>query len=137
MSNNALEPFRTPVPLKLALLWASLMFLYIYNDYFTLFVPGTITHMSAGQIGPLGKISQPLMMAVSLLLSVPALMVFLSVALPPVPSRWLNLLLGVAYTAVELLTFASPWLFYKTTVGFEIVLSVLIVWYSWRWPRTT
>jgi len=130
-----LQDYRPPVKIRLALLWASLMFLYIYNDYFTLFLPNVITHMSAGQMGPLGAISQPLMIGVSLLLSIPALMIFLSVALPTVLSRWLNVLLGLAYTAVEVLTFASPWLFYKITVGFEIALTLLIIWFALRWPR--
>jgi DNA-binding CsgD family transcriptional regulator len=33
----------------LALLWVSLMFLYIYNDYFSLYTPGTIADMTAEQ----------------------------------------------------------------------------------------
>jgi hypothetical protein len=76
------------------------------------------------------------MLGTSLLLAVPALMIFLSAALPSVLSRWLNVLLGLVYTAVEALTFAGPHLFYKVTVGFELALSLLIVWYALRWPRT-
>ncbi len=38
---GGLEDFRIPTNLKLSLLWASLMFLYIYNDYFSLYTPGT------------------------------------------------------------------------------------------------
>jgi len=134
-TERALEDFRPPTKIRLALLWASLMFLYIYNDYFTMFTPGTIAAMSAGHMGPLGKATEPVMLGTSLLLAVPALMIFLSAALPPVISRWLNVLLGLAYTAVEALTFADPHLFYKVTVGFELVLTLLIVWYALRWPR--
>ena len=56
MQNKAaLESFALPVNLKLALLWAALMFLYVYNDYFSLYEPGTIPAMMAGSLGPLGK----------------------------------------------------------------------------------
>ena len=32
-----LEAFEPPTNIKLALLWASLMFLYIYNEYFSMY----------------------------------------------------------------------------------------------------
>src|SRR5215472_13810180 len=131
-----LEEFSPPAKIRLALLWASLMFLYIYNDYFIMFTPGTLAGMAAGRMGPLGKISDALMIGVSLLLAVPALMIFLSAVLPSFASRWLNVVLGVAYSAVELLTFAGPHLFYKIVVALEMVLTALIVWYALRWPRS-
>src|SRR5215472_12169679 len=133
---RALEHYRPPTNIKLALLWASLMFLYIYNDYFIMFTPGTLAGMAAGRMGPLGKITDAIMIGVSLLLAIPALMIFLSAALPAFASRWLNVVLGVAYTAVELLTFAGPHLFYKIVVALEMVLTALIVWYALRWPRS-
>ena len=130
-----LENPRVPTKLKLSLLWASLMFLYIYNDYFMLYVPHTIEEMSKGRMGPLGAATGTVMVGVSLLLAVPALMIFLSAATPPRVSKWLNVGLGLSYTAVEVLTFAGPHLFYAIVVGIEIALTLLIVWYALRWPR--
>ena len=37
---KALEDIKLNVKLKLAALWASFMFLYIYVDYFHLYMPG-------------------------------------------------------------------------------------------------
>ena len=130
-----LEKYQAPVAIKLALLWASLMFLYIYNDYFALYMPGTIQAMSQGRMGPLGPATPGVMVAVSMLLAVPAAMIFLSAALPPMLSKWLNVFLGLVYTAVEALTFAGPHLFYKIVVAIEIVASLLIVFYALRWPK--
>ena len=135
-TDRVLEDFRPPTKIRLALLWASLMFLYIYNDYFVLFLPGTLAHMSAGRLGPLGQETEAKLLGVSLLLAIPALMIFLSAALPAVVSRWLNLVLGLVYTAVEAMTSGGPHLFYKVVVGLEMALSLLIVWYALRWPRT-
>ncbi len=130
----ALEAYRPPTAIKLALLWAALMFLYIYNDYFSLYVPGTIADMTAGRLGPLGHASPQVLVGVSMMLAIPSLMIFLSVALPPVVSRWLNVVLGLAYTGIEGMTFQGP-LFYQIVVGFEIVLTLLVVWYAVKWPR--
>jgi hypothetical protein len=138
MSDNAkraLQDFQAPAKVKLALLWTSLMFLYIYNDYFSLYLPGTVERMAEGRMGPLGEATALVLVAVSTLLAIPALMIFLSVSLPPAASRWLNILFGVVYTVIEALTLSRSALFYRTVVVLEIALTLLIVWYALRWPR--
>ena len=107
----------------------------VYNDYFSMYLPGSIDGMAAGQMGPLGDATDMLLVAVSILLAVPALMIFLSAVLPPTINRWLNVLLGLVYTVVELLTFFGSVLFYQIVVGLEIVVTVLIVWYAFRWSK--
>lgn len=131
----ALEHVRVPTSVRLALLWASLMSLYIYNDYFKLYLPGTIQGMVAGRMGPLGPATDGVLVAVSLLLAVPALMIFLSVVLPPLASKWLNVALGLVYTAIEALTFIGSRPFYKVVVGMEVVVTLLVVWFAVRWPK--
>ena len=131
-----LETYRPPTAVKLALLWTALMFLYIYNDYFSLYVPGTIADLIAGRLGPLGHASPQVLVGVSMMLAIPSLMIFLSVALPPLVSRWLNIVLGVAYTGIEGMTFAGSPPFYQIVVGFEIALTLLIIWSALKWPRS-
>lgn len=112
-----------------------MMFLYIYNDYFSLYVPGTIEGMSAGRIGPLGEATSAVMLGVAVLLTIPSLMVFLSTGLPPPFSKWLNVLFGAVYTCVNVATlFGSP-LFYQFIVSVEIVLSISIVFSALTWPK--
>jgi hypothetical protein len=139
VTNNAhktLEDYRAPANIKLALLWASLMFLYIYNDYFSMYTAGTIDEMAKGRFGPLGPATDAVLVGVSTMLTIPALMIFLSAALPPPISRWLNVIFGLAYTAIETMTlFGSP-IFYKIVVICEIVLTALIVFHALRWPKT-
>jgi len=135
-TRKPLEEFHVPIKVKLALLWVSLMFLYIYNDYFSLYTPGTIADMTAGRLGPLGQASAGVLTGVSIMLAVPSLMISLSVSLPALISRWLNVVFGLAYTAIEALTLPNSALFYRIVVVLEIALTVLIVWYAVRWPRT-
>ena len=130
-----LEHLRVATPIKLALLWAALMSLYIYNDYFVMYVPGTIRDMSQGRLGPLGQATPMVLVAAALLLAIPALMIFLSVALPAVWSKWLNVLLGAVYTLVEIMTFGGSYLFFKMVVAIEIALTLLVILYALRWPR--
>jgi hypothetical protein len=69
------------------------------------------------------------------MLAIPSLMIFLSVSLPPLISRWINVVFGLAYTAIEALTLPHSALFYRIVVVLEMALTMLIIWYAIRWPR--
>ena len=46
------EAGKIPVKMKLSALWAALMFLYIYADFFSLHKPGQMEVVMAGRMGP-------------------------------------------------------------------------------------
>ncbi len=75
--------------------------------------------------------------AASILMVVPSLMVFLSLAAKPIVSKWLNIAFGIIYTAIMLLIAATSiapwWTFYLAVV--ESCITALIGWYAWRWPK--
>src|SRR5690606_668459 len=77
MASTALDDMKVHVKLKLSALWAALMFCYVYGDYFGLYVPGKLKGMLEGD-GPIGPVSQGTLVATSILLALPGLMVFLS-----------------------------------------------------------
>ena len=123
----------TPTAIKLSLLWASLMSLYIYNDYLVLLVPGTINAMAAGSMGPLGDYSEVKMVAVAIVLIIPASMIFLSSLLPVRPSRRLNLIFGAIYAVIAALTLIGSPLFYKMLVVVQLIAIALILRLAIRW----
>ena len=131
-----LEDFKVPVKLKLAALWTSVMFCYIYGDFLGLYRPGDIKGILAGE-GLLGPTSQGSLLAVAILIAVPAVMIFLSLALPPKVTRWLNILVGVLLTVIVLMTIPGSWAFSIFPSVIEVALQSLAVWYAWRWPRST
>lgn len=133
-TKQPLGHWRVPVQLKLAALWASVMSCYIYGDFLGLYRPGDIKGILAGE-GLLGPTSQGSLLAVAILIAVPAVMIFLSLALPPRLTRWLNILVGVLLTAIVLMTIPGSWAFYIFLSVIEVVLQSLAVWYAWRWPR--
>ena len=136
-SRTSLQAFNLPRPLRLSLLWASMMFLYVYNDYIAMYLPGTIENMSAGRMGPLGEATSIVLFGVAVLMTIPALMVFLSAGLPPAFSKWLNVGFGAAYTLVNAATFFGSALFYQFIVSVEIVLSISIVVSALTWPKAS
>ncbi|MEO6801509.1 MAG: DUF6326 family protein [Rhodanobacter sp.] len=134
MSAPTFTDIKLHVRFKLSALWSSLMFCYIYGDYFGLYVPGQLRGMLDGA-GPVGPVSQGSLIGTALLLAVPGLMVFLSLALAPRLCRWLNVALGLFYAAIMLLTMPGAWWFHITLGPVEVALSLLIVAYAWRWPK--
>ena len=51
LKNNNLEDFKINIRIKLSALWGSVMFCYVYGDFFTLFVPGRIKGLADGTSG--------------------------------------------------------------------------------------
>ena len=128
-----LEDAKVNVRIKLSALWASVMFCYIYADYFDLMVPGTLKSMLEGQ-GPIGPSTPGTLLVASLVLAIPSVMIFLSVALTPALARWTNVACGAVYTVIILNTMWSRGflIFYGVI---EITLTLLVVWYAWKWPK--
>jgi hypothetical protein len=119
--------------MKLSALWVVLMLLYIYADMFSLYRPGHIEEMISGRMGPFPA-TQGSLLAASLLMMVPAVMVFLSLTLKPTVNRWANIILGVLYTFVNFSNLiGEPWAFYILFGIVEVGLTFLIVGYAWKW----
>lgn len=131
-----LEAFKAPVEVKLAALWTTLMFLYVYGDYFNMYSPGKLDKMAAGDVGPVNAADEPAMLAISMMMAVPALMVALSILLPPVVAKWLNVVLGIAYAAILAVTLPGAPLFYWGYGALEIPVSVLITILALTWPKS-
>ena len=123
-----------PVRFKLCALWISVLFLYIYGDYFELYQPGKLRDMLAGQMA-LGAVSQGVLLGMAAVMAIPSLMVGLCLLLPPRPNQWLNVVFGILYTGIMLLAIQGSWHFYVFFGGLEMVLTALITWYAWTWPR--
>jgi len=125
------------IKVKLAAVWASVTLCYLYCDYFELYQAGKLQSMLAGRMGPLGESSQGVLLGASIVVSIPALMVFLSAVLPAGVNRVVNLLFGVLFTLIMLVFLLSPgvWLYYKYYALLEVMLTFAAVWLAWRWPR--
>lgn len=133
----AFEDFRINIKLRLAALWTSLMFCYVYGDFFSLFVPGRIQRLMDGNSGA-GQTTPVMLLVYAVLLATPALMIFLSVALKARVNRLLNIIMGSFFTLVMILVTATSlgeWMLFYTFLGIvEIILTCIIVWQAVKWP---
>lgn len=133
-SGKILEDVKVSVKMKLSAFWITIMFLYVYADILWLYKPGTIGEIMAGKIGPF-EVSQATLLAASIVVIIPAIMVFLSLALKPKVNRWTNIIVGALFTLVNISNLLGEnWVFYILFGIFEIVLTVLIVRTAWKWP---
>lgn len=135
-THGPLEDERVPIRVKLSALWASVMFLYIYVDVLAFFKPGTIPDILVGRVWEF-EISQPWALGALVLMTIPALMVFLSLVLPAGVARWANLVVGSLYVLVSIFNVVgeSWWAFYWFGAVVETALLIVIVRSAWTWPR--
>jgi hypothetical protein len=129
------EDVKINVKMKLSALWVALMLIYIYADILSNFKPGAIEKMMDGFMGPF-PVTQGSLFSASILMMIPAVMVFLSLTLKSKVNRWTNIILGVLYTFVNISNvIGETWFFYIFLCAVEIVLTFLIVGYAWKWTN--
>ncbi len=130
-----LEDIKVSVKLKLATLWTSLMFLIIYLDYFHLYMPGSLTDLLAGKVFVF-DISQGFLLVALAIVTIPALMIFLSVALPAKINRRINIIIAAVNIPCMLFNLAGEaWMHMVVGAVVEVILLCLIIYYAWKWPR--
>ena len=140
-SRSALEDRRMPVQAKLAAAWTSVMFLYIYVDYFHLHKPGVIDDLRAGVVGLDFYITPTVLTIFVALIAIPALMVMLSMTLPARMNRATNLVVASLFIPVTVFNaVGESWdwaFFYGLSIGLEVLLLAFILRSAWTWPRRT
>jgi len=130
------EDFKINVKLRLSALWASVMFLYIYGDYFELYVPKKVESLLNGQ----NMLNTPYkLFFATIVLTLPSLMIFLSLIMKPKWNRVLNISIGIFLTLFTLVVGASSFtewrIFYVMLALLESIITSIIVWKAWHWPK--
>ena len=130
-----LEDIQINVKLKIAALWASFMFLYIYVDYFHLYMPGSVKDILEGKMYVF-DITQVALLIGLVSVAIPAVMIFLSVTLPAQVNRRTNIIVAAVYIPYTLFNLAGEaWIHMYLGAAAEVVLLFLIIRYAWTWPR--
>lgn len=135
-ATKKLEDVKINVRMKLAALWAAIMFCYLYADVLSLFKPGTIEQIMIGRVAGF-QIDPAFLLGSAILMSIPTLMVFLSLILNPKVNRSANIILGIVHIGLAIATMLAPetGAYYSFYSVIEIVFLSLIVWYAWTWPK--
>ena len=137
---NLLDTAPVSVRAKLAGAWTSFMFLYIYVDVLNFYKPGVVDGILDGLIWRF-DISSTLLTIFLVSVSIPALMVVLSLTLPARVTRAVNLVVAALLIPYSIFNAAGTtweWAsFYGISIGIEVLLLAFILRSAWRWPRTT
>jgi len=123
------------VKIKLAGLWTALMFCYAYADILAHMRSDIIQGIIAGELEGI-QITQEMLLASAFLMLIPILMIFLSLVLKPKANRWINIIIGIVYAAINLITMLTTggaWVYYYVFAAVEVVFTALIAWYAWKW----
>jgi len=133
---NMLENQKVNIKIKLAALWASATFCYLYGDYFELYTPDKVNSLITGD----NIMDSPIKLLIaSIILAIPSVMVAVSILLKPKINRILNILFGTLFTVIMVfigIMSTNEWyLFYAFLAFLESMITALIVWYAWKWPK--
>ena len=136
-----LQDIQVNIKIKLGLLWATMIGLWVYADFFQLFTPFKLKNMLELK-GPFGKMTPETLIFYSILLILPTLMIPASILLKSVYSKWLNIIMAVLYAGISLLiifgSYKEEWLrFFVLYQSVEILVFVLIIRTAWYWPKNT
>lgn len=131
-----LENPKVNIKLKLAALWTSAIFCYLYGDYFELYTPAKVNSLITGE----SILNSPTKLLIAtIIMAIPPLMVIASLTLKPNINRILNLVFGLLFTSMMLFiafNSAAGWYnFYIFLAILESAITSLIVWYAFKWPR--
>jgi hypothetical protein len=130
-----LEDVNVNVKTKLSILWATVMFIYIYVDIFRFFQPGELENILAGKVW-IFEITQTWALSAMIMMTIPSLMVFLSLTLKAKANRWTNIIMGILHIAIAIgNVIGETWAYYIFGGVVEVVLLSLIVWNAWKWPK--
>jgi len=131
-----LDNMKVNVKFKLSALWAAVMFLYAYAAIKAFFRPGIIEGLIIGKAGSF-QITQSFLLISAVIMAIPSVMIFLSLALKASVNRWVNIILGIIYSGIILgtLLMGGAWAYYIFYAVIEIALTGLIAWYAIKWPK--
>lgn len=128
------EDIKVSLKLKLATLWATLVFIYIYVDYFHLYMPRKIDDILNEKVFAF-DITQGFLLAALVSVTIPALMTFFSVIMPAKVNRWANIIIAAVYIPYTLFNLAGEaWMHMVLGAVVEVVILCLIIRYAWMWP---
>ncbi|NJB72042.1 multisubunit Na+/H+ antiporter MnhF subunit [Saonia flava] len=131
-----LENPKVNIKIKLAALWTSVTLCYLYGDYFELYTPDKVNSLITGE----NNLDSPTKLLIaSIILAISSVMVAASVILKPKLNRILNIIFGTLFTLMMIVIgiySTNEWyLFYVFLAFLESIITALIVWYAWKWPK--
>lgn len=133
-NTSGLQGFPVNVRVKISALWITMLFVFAYIDIFSFFRPDVRVDIEAGEIGGF-TIGEGFLLATTLYILIPSLMVFGVLVFRPTVNRIVNVVLAAFYALTIVAGAIGEWGYYILGSVIEVGLLGAIAYYAWTWPR--
>ena len=130
------ERLEVNVRVKISALWTAMLFVFAYVDIFSLFRPDFRADVEAGVVGGF-TVNQTFLLATTIYIVIPSLMVFGALVLRPRINRMANIALSTIYAVTIIAGAVGEWSYYVFGSVVEIALLAAIFHYARTWPRVS
>ena len=118
---------------RIAVLWVFMAVAMSAHSIFSFMEPEVVEQMWEMEMGP------GMMLLMALFWWVPLVMAVLSLTLKDSANRWVNFVLGVVFTILNIVHLAEhlaqPSAHQILFIGSTVVVTGLIAWFAWKWPK--
>lgn len=122
--------------IKISGLWTSLLFVFAYVDIFGLLRADVLNGLLAGKVHTFA-VDQGFLFMTTLYVTIPSLMIFLSLVLAPRINRWANIVIAVIYAiTIAGSCLDETWIYFWFGSAVELVLLGFIIRYAWQHPSS-
>lgn len=133
---NRYEAYPINPRVKIAALWASMLFIFVYVDLFSMYRQDIRADIEAGKMFAF-TIGQGFLLGVTAYILVPSLLLFLSLVLPAQVARMTNIVVAALYALTVAGGAIGEWNYYILGSVAEVGVLVAVVYYAWTWPKAT
>ena len=118
---------------RIAVLWIFMAVAMASQSILYFMEPGAVAEVEGMQL------SAGMLLFMALFWWVPMVMAVLSLTLKDSANRWVNFVLGIVFTILNIVHltehFAPPSAHQILIIGSTVVVTGLIAWFAWRWPK--
>ncbi len=127
---------RVDVKLVLSALWIAMLFVFAYVDIFGFFRTDVLEAALEGKVATTTfTVDQTFLTITLVYVTVPILMVVLSLVLRPRANRITNIVVSLLYMiSIIASAISEEWVYYILGSAVEVVLLAAIARYAWTWP---
>jgi hypothetical protein len=115
----------------LAGLWVATMLIFLWGDVLTMYAGDLVP----GEIGGT-KATQPMWVGIAALMTIPIIMIVLSLTLNFSLNRRLNIIVAGFWIIFNLISIQGYPAYNKFLLVISMGFNVLTVWYAWKWVLT-
>ena len=128
------------IKIKLAGIWISVMFCFVYGDFMGLYAPNIVSDIINGKMAGIGTVTPYNLIGTSVMMILCSLMPFLSIYLKAGMNRIINMVYAVLFITIMLLTMVietlDAWDIYYWIFGtVEIILLLIAFTTAYKWAK--